>query len=120
MPLEGVGGDIVLGPGVERARPDPRGIRASELDADQRSLLLRLIETHLDDLHPDLRAVEQERLAGVSPSDLRFLWHGGTEVGEPHYYRLHVPHFVIEHHNVRAGANHVHCVWREPDGDFGP
>jgi 6-phosphogluconate dehydrogenase (decarboxylating) len=26
---------------------------------------------------------------------------------------------VIEYDNVRDGANHVHSVWRDPQGDFG-
>jgi hypothetical protein len=27
--------------------------------------------------------------------------------------------FLLEYDNVQNGANHVHCVWRDFDGDFG-
>jgi hypothetical protein len=41
------------------------------------------------------------------------------ELGEPHYYRVQGPTFLIEYDNTQNGANHVHSVWREFDGDFG-
>ena len=50
---------------------------------------------------------------------IRFGWAGGTEVGEPHYYRIQGPTFLIEYDNVQNSANHVHTIWRDFDGDFG-
>jgi hypothetical protein len=44
---------------------------------------------------------------------------GSLIPGEPHYYRLHSPRFVLEYQNSQNGANHVHTLWREWDGDFG-
>lgn len=119
MPLEKVAGDIYLLPGTEARMDGVEGIAATQLGEEQRVLLDRLLETHVADLHPDLAARERARLAAVAPGDLHFLWYGSTEVGEEHYYRLHAPHFVIEYHNVRDGANHVHCVWRDLENDFG-
>ena len=44
---------------------------------------------------------------------------GSLDEGEPHYYRVQGPTFLIEYDNVQNGANHVHSVWRDFDGDFG-
>ena len=48
-----------------------------------------------------------------------FAWAGGTEVKEPHYYRVQGPTFILEYANTQNGANHVHAVWRDFNGDFG-
>jgi hypothetical protein len=44
---------------------------------------------------------------------------GGVLRGEPHYYRLQGPTFLIEYDNTQNDANHIHAVWRDFDGDFG-
>jgi len=48
-----------------------------------------------------------------------FVWAGGVEPGEPHYYRLADDRWVIEYDNTQRDVNHVHAVLREWDGDFG-
>ena len=48
-----------------------------------------------------------------------FGWAGGTERGEPHYYRVQGKTFLLEYDNTQNDANHVHSVWRSFDGDFG-
>src|SRR6266568_4754611 len=47
------------------------------------------------------------------------LWVGGLEPGEPHHYLIQCPTFLIEYDNTQDGANHVHCVYRDFDNDFG-
>ena len=49
----------------------------------------------------------------------RFCWAGSTEPGAGHYYRLAGPRLLIELDNTQDGANHVHTVVRDPEGDFG-
>ena len=39
--------------------------------------------------------------------------------GQPHYYRLDGPRFLVEFDNRQNRANHVHSVWRDPGCDFG-
>ena len=46
-------------------------------------------------------------------------WMGGLGRGEPHYYRVQGPTFLIEYDCTQNGANHVHSVWRDFEGDFG-
>ena len=48
-----------------------------------------------------------------------FAWAGGLEKGEPHYYRVQGPTFLLEYANTQNNANHVHAVWRDFEGDFG-
>ena len=55
----------------------------------------------------------------IDASRMRFLWAGGTEKGEPHYYRLQSDDWLIEYDNVQDHVNHIHTVVRRWDGDFG-
>ena len=48
-----------------------------------------------------------------------FAWAGSLEPGQPHYYRVQGPSFLIEYDNTQNDANHVHMVWRDFSGDFG-
>ena len=48
-----------------------------------------------------------------------FEWAGGLSPGEPHHYFIQGPTFVIEYDNTQDNANHVHCVYRDFDNDFG-
>jgi hypothetical protein len=41
------------------------------------------------------------------------------EPGQPHYYRVQGPSFLIEYDNTQNDANHAHTVWRDFTGDFG-
>ena len=59
---------------------------------------------------------EQIHSAG---DDLYFAWAGGVERGQPHYYRIQSPRFLVEYDNTQNNANHIHSVWRDFDGDFG-
>jgi Protein of unknown function (DUF3500) len=97
---------------------EPKGVPASEFDAEQREMLRTLLATYLD------RAP-----AGVSPlhryddesalDAVHFAWAGSTAPGEPHYYRLQGPRLLIEWDNTQNNANHAHSVWRDPTSDFG-
>ena len=50
---------------------------------------------------------------------VRFAWAGGLERGQPHYYRIQGPTFLVEYDNTQNNANHVHSVWRDLQNDFG-
>ena len=41
------------------------------------------------------------------------------ERGEPHYYRVQGPTFLIEYDNTQNNANHVHAVYRTFQNEFG-
>ena len=60
-----------------------------------------------------------DRLYEAGIDKIAFAWAGGVESGEPHYYRVQGPTFLIEYDNTQNNANHIHSVWREFNGDFG-
>ena len=73
-----------------------------------------------DDLQPLLDAfAEQVPEVRFDANAFRFLWAGGVERGEPHYYRLQSDDWLIEYDNVQRNVNHIHTVVRSWDGDFG-
>ncbi|HWD42615.1 MAG TPA: DUF3500 domain-containing protein [Actinomycetota bacterium] len=103
---------------VARAGP-PEGLAAAGMLPQQRALLEGLLDQYLGRLPGPLAALERERVAGERLEAVHFGWAGGAERGQPHYYRLQGPRLLIEYDNVQDGANHVHSVWRDPEGDFG-
>lgn len=110
---------VILGPGRDNGFEKPAGLAYAEMDAVQRALLERLLSQFVDDLAPELAAREWERIRKNGIQHIRFAWCGGTKPGEPHYWRLHGPHFVVEYDNVQGNANHVHTLWRDLENDFG-
>ena len=64
----------------------------------------RLVDRHID-------------RAGVE--NIHFIWAGSLEPGKPHHYLIQGPTFVVEYDNTQDDANHVHCVYRDFDNDFG-
>ena len=97
----------------------PEGLAAAGMLPAQRELLRELLGQYLGRLPDPLAAVEAERVAGDRLDSVHFAWAGGPEPGQPHYYRVQGPRLLIEYDNVQDGANHVHSVWRDPEGDFG-
>lgn len=96
----------------------PKGIRAGELDAEQREMLRALLDAYLgrvpSEVSPIGRYADDRAL-----DDVHLAWAGPTEPGAPHYYRLQGPRLLAEWDNTQRGANHAHSVWRDPGADFG-
>jgi hypothetical protein len=97
---------------------EPKGVAAARLDAGQTSILRDLIDCYLARL-PEELADQQARLVEREFDRLGFLWAGGAERGQPHYYRIQGERVFIEYDNSQRGANHVHTVWRDLANDFG-
>lgn len=97
------------------------GIGYTELAPAQKQIMLQLIDLYIhrftklfaDDM---LKEIQQAGLENVY-----FAWLGHTEpgVGNPHYYRVQGPTFIIEYDNTQNNANHVHSVLRDLKHDFG-
>jgi len=100
-------------------RDAPLGLAASKMDAKQRALLDALVRVYIERLPDELAQPERLRVDGTDADALHFAWAGEAEPHRPHYYRLHGARFLVEYDNTQDGANHVHAVWRDPDGDFG-
>jgi hypothetical protein len=96
----------------------PKGIPATLLDAGQSAILRELLGCYLGRL-PDQLADAQARLVEREFDRLCFLWAGGAERGEPHYYRIQGERLFVEYDNTQRGVNHIHTVWRDLANDFG-
>ena len=95
-----------------------KGVAATDLDPDQRTLLRGLLATYLDRV-PDAVSPAQRYVEDAVLDPVHIAWAGSTEEGEPHYYRVQAPDLLIEWDNTQRSANHAHSVWRNPGSDFG-
>lgn len=101
----------------------PEGIPAGKLTSDQQKVLRELIEEYATAVPAK---ISEQRLASMENAGfdgVHFAWAGATEPGIGHYYRIQGETFLIEFVNTQpdvAGnpANHIHCVWRDRQGDF--
>jgi hypothetical protein len=98
---------------------EPKGLCVGEMSGLQQAIVRRLVVEHLDKLRDDLGRQRLEKVNAEGINKLFFAWAGASEPGSPHYYRLQGKSFLIEYDNSQPGANHIHSVWREFDGDFG-
>lgn len=111
--------EMILVP-KEKVRPlDPAGITWGKLDAKQQEAVWTLIQEYANRLRGELAAQDLAKIETSGKDKVCFTWAGGIERGEPHYYRIQGPTFIIEYDNVQNGANHVHSVWHDPASNFG-
>ena len=111
--------DILTGNAREVDPLEPTGISITHLRPRQVDQLVRLLDEYLGRMSDDLAASRRARIEASDLSRITFAWAGSLEAGEPHYYRIQGPSFLVEYDNTQNGANHVHSVWRDFDGDFG-
>jgi hypothetical protein len=111
--------DLVTGNSADVDPIEPFGLSVGEMTGEQRSMLMDLIDVYLSVMSDEIAAHRRQRLFESDVQGLTFAWAGGIHAGEGHYYRVQGPTFLIEYDNVQNGANHVHSVWRDFDGDFG-
>jgi hypothetical protein len=111
--------DIINGPGRQAQPLKPEGLPASEMDDQQLQLLEDLVKEYVFRLRPELAQQDLRKIAEAGFKKLHFAWAGGLDAGQGHYYRVQGPTFILEYDNTQNNANHVHCVWRDFDNDFG-
>lgn len=111
--------DIVTGSDEKVKPPELAGISAGELNQAQINLLFRLIDEYASAVPPGIAKQRMDIIRKSGIDQIYFGWAGGLEPGQPHYYRIQGATFLIEYDNVQNGANHIHTVWRDFDGDFG-
>ena len=96
----------------------PSGLQASKLNANQRTLLQNILAEYANNLSQDMAQQRLDRIKKAG-TNLYFAWAGGENKGDPHYYRVQGPDFLVEYDNTQNNANHIHSVWRDMTGDFG-
>ena len=95
------------------------GLPGSKLTKEQSAQLMNLVKTYVNRLRGDLAEADFKKIEKAGWDKVYFAWAGGTEKGDPHYYRVQGPTFLIEYDNTQNDANHIHAVWRDFDNDFG-
>lgn len=110
-------GDIVTRNAAKVDPLAPVGLRFAELDRAQQAQLLRLVDAFAGIVQPALAEQRLGRVRAGGLDAIRFGWAGATARGQPYYYRIQGPRFLIELDN--SGGNHIHSVWRDFDGDWG-
>jgi len=111
--------DIVTGNSSEVGPLVNEGIEAGALTGTQLDQLLGLLEEYLSYMPAALASVRYGEIREKGIGNIYFGWAGGIEPGDPHYYRIQGPTFLIEYDKTQNDANHIHTVWRDFDGDFG-
>ncbi|MBI3416438.1 MAG: DUF3500 domain-containing protein, partial [Verrucomicrobia bacterium] len=98
---------------------EAKGVTYEKLNADQGALLSRLLKEYLYRCRPEIADRDLEKIQTAGFGKILFAWAGGLEKGDPHYYRLQGPTFLMEYDNTQNEANHIHAVWRDFENDFG-
>ncbi|MCI0534655.1 MAG: DUF3500 domain-containing protein [Verrucomicrobiales bacterium] len=118
-------GNLVLGPGQDGVTVLPEGIKASDLTAAQRAILLDLIGKYVNIIHDDAAATKMASIRAniADPTDATyFLWRGPTTAGSAAYFRVQGPNLFIEFSPQSMGGNannHIHAMYREFSNDYG-
>jgi hypothetical protein len=112
-------GEIITKNDRKAMLTDDKGIAVSALTPPQRQALMSLIDLYARRLRTEMAEQDLRKLMDAGVEKVRFAWAGGLERGQPHYYRIVGPTFLIEYDNTQNNANHIHTVWRDLTNDFG-
>jgi hypothetical protein len=108
--------DILTRTGKESFLQSFQGIAFNELSKDQQTILKQLIKVYLNNLKPTLSS---NYLDKIHWGKIYFGWWGSQKKGEPVYYRIHGPDFIIEYCSRLNDPNHIHTLFRYLPTDFG-
>jgi hypothetical protein len=96
----------------------PSGLSVSAMTPDQRARLQDLLDEYCYNM-PDQVAELREAQIKKAGTNMWLAWAGGTEHGQPNYYRIQTADFLIEFDKTQSNGNHIHSVWRDFANDFG-
>lgn len=97
----------------------PHGIAYAALAGEQRGRMVSLVRHYIERAADELSAQSWARVERAGLDALTFAWAGPEERGQPHYYAVKGPTFLIEYDNTQNNANHTHSVWRDLTHDWG-
>jgi hypothetical protein len=111
--------DIITGYEPRVKLDAPSGIRFSELTDGQQGILTELVFEYVARTPEDVADMRMNQIEKEGKKHIHFAWAGGENQGEPHYYRLQGPSFLLEYDNTQNHANHIHTVWRDLHDEWG-
>jgi hypothetical protein len=103
------------------------GIAHADLNSDQQGLLLDVVDTYLNRMHPEHAALKRAEVQ-ANLDEMHFAWRGDPSATGVFYYRVHSPVLWIEFDHLPGVAldndvpsrNHIHTIVRTPNGnDYG-
>jgi hypothetical protein len=97
----------------------PAGIGWKSLNGDQQKLVWKLVKTYVERARGEIAEADLKKITAAGQENIHFAWAGGLERGQGHYYRIQGPTFLVEYDNTQNNANHIHCVYRDFNEDFG-
>jgi hypothetical protein len=97
----------------------PDGLPAADLEDGHQQLLMDLIVEYVSRVPRDVADARLDRIHKDGLKAIHVAWAGGLKPGDPHYYRLHGPSFLVEYDDTQNNANHIHSVWRDLEDDWG-
>jgi hypothetical protein len=97
----------------------PAGLPRAAMQPAQQAKLDAVIDVYLGNVAPEIAAARRAAIDASGRDAIHFAWAGSDLPGEPHYYQVRGPRFLIEFDNTEAGADHIHTLWRDLDADFG-
>ena len=111
--------DILTGHDRVAEAGEPLGVATRDMTDEQADKVVELLQVYTGRLRPELAKDEFDKITAAGLDNIHFAWAGSAEPGDPHYYRIQSPTFLIEYDNTQNDANHIHTVWRDLEGDFG-
>jgi hypothetical protein len=115
-------GDIITGAETGKRLIEKWGIKGSELDKKQKTVLEGIIREFVFNLEYEKATIEYDKILKAGIDNIYFGWIGGQEEKIAHYFVLNGPTFLIEFDNnggPRKAANHIHAIWREKGNEYG-
>lgn len=100
------------------ALQEPNGLGYSDMDTQQKKLLLQLLNVYVKNYQLGFSKRLMEKIEKAGIDNLSFAWAGSLQPGAGHYYRIQGPMLLIEYDNTQNNANHVHSVVRDLTNDF--
>src|SRR5262249_38155034 len=94
-------GDIVTMNKVQIDPLSPTGIAASALDAKQRDLLMKVVDSYVSLMASDIAEDRMTKLRKAGLEKITFACAGDSEQGKKHYYRVQPPTLPIYYHNTQ-------------------
>ncbi|MEM1221379.1 MAG: DUF3500 domain-containing protein [Verrucomicrobiota bacterium] len=103
-----------------KVHPLPKvGLAVADMTDAQKTQVHHLLSEYIDRYRAPFAKKDWAKIKAAKIDAIYFAWTGSQRPGEPMYYRLQGPTFLIEYVNVQNGGNHAHTVWRDFENDFG-
>ena len=117
-----VPGDMITGAESGKRLIDYWGIKANELNKQQKEILLGIVREYVFNFEYEKASLEYDKIIKAGVDNIYFGWIGPYAENKAHYFVVNGPTFLIEFDNAggpRRDGNHIHTIWREKGNEFG-